>query len=147
MTDPSSNNGTARAEQMLRLTERLAGQIGLELSALVAQNPEALNDTLEETRQLTNLYRYETSRIQTDPSLLSGITPDQKRRLREATLSLRKVSEQHERAITACKAITEGLIGAIAQQAARHQQGNLPYGPSARLQPLARQSLNLGKIA
>jgi hypothetical protein len=147
MSSTPQNQGALRAHQILLLTRRLMARIEAEIDAMAGYDAAALQDQLEATRNLVNLYRAETARLKADPSLLHGITAAQKSELIAATLALQAHMAEHERAASAAKTVTEGLIGAIAAEIARHKQTHLPYNPDARLQSLASHSLKLEKIA
>lgn len=98
-----------RAEQLITLTERLSERLSLETSALEAHRPLDIRDSVEETRKLSAIYRQESARLKADPSLLSGISPTHKARLRQVTEAFVAMSERHAHAVEAARSVSEGL--------------------------------------
>ena len=147
MTQSMTSQGALRAQQILLLTRRLIVRIEAEIEAMTGYDADRLQDHLDATRNLVNLYRSETARLQADPSLIADISAELRTDLIEATLTLQVHMAEHERAAHAAKIVTEGLITAIAAELARHKQTHLPYNPNARLQDMHTHSLNLEKRA
>ncbi|MGZ3299206.1 MAG: flagellar basal-body protein FlbY, partial [Asticcacaulis sp.] len=67
----TAHNPSERARQLLALTQRLGERLRLETEILEAHRAQDLFDGIEETRQLSNIYRHESARIKADPSLLA----------------------------------------------------------------------------
>ena len=142
-----TSQGALRAQQILLLTRRLIVRIEAEIEAMAGYDADRRQDHLDATRNLVNLYRAETARLQADPSLIAGISAEMRLELIDTTVTLQGHMAEHERAAHAAKLITEGLITAIADELARHKQTHLPYNPNARLQSMPTHSLNLEKRA
>jgi hypothetical protein len=138
----SAHNGSERARQLLALTRRLAERLVFETATLEAHRPQDLYAGMEETRNLSNLYRHETARIKADPSLLDGIGDADKAALREATQAFQVHLRRYELAVNAAKTITEGIIAAVAQDMSLRRAQNLTYGAKGRTQVPGPQSLN-----
>jgi len=138
-----AKGGSDRAEQLLTLTRRLHDRLQNETEALEAHQAHDILSGIEETRDLSNLYRFETARVQKDPSLLDGISDTQKADLKTATVAFQTLLLRHARAVESAKTVTEGLIAAIAAEANRGQQANATYGPSALKRQNGQQSLNI----
>ena len=143
----SAQTGQERAEQLLALTLHLKKRIQAEYESLKAHRPEQLKETIDDTRQLSNMYRYETLRIQSDPSLLAGVTKETRKALIEATEGFQALLNDHAILVNASKTVTEGLIQAIANEVNRHKQNLKTYGPKSKTAPPDLQSLNLGRLA
>ncbi len=143
----SAQTGSERARQLTALTVRLGERLERESNILEAQRPQDLYDGIEETRQLSNLYRHECARIKMDPSLLKGMTDAEKKALRTATEVFNTRLRRYEHAIGAARTVTEGIIAAVAQDlnAARAQTST--YGPKATTANRGPQSLNFGGVA
>jgi len=133
-----------RADQLIILTERLSERLRLETQALAAHRPLDIRDSVEETRKLSVLYRQESARLKADPSLLTGISPAHKARLRKVTEAFVELSERHARAVEAARSVSEGLLKAIADSMAEMRKPSLTYGPGASIRERAPQSLNFG---
>jgi hypothetical protein len=136
-------NSCDYALQLLALTQRLCERLLAQTQNLANRKPHLMAAHIEDTRNLSNLYRFETTRVQKDPALLTGLSDDYKSALREATLSLQALVQSHALALDATKTITEGLICAIAREAAQQDQRHATYGPQATARAQVQQSLNI----
>ena len=139
-----ADNSSERARQLITLTQRLGDRLQRETALLEAHRPQDLYDGIEETRQLSNMYRHESARIKADPSLLAGLTPQEKAALRAATESFQARLQRYELAVQAAKSITEGIIAAVAEDLNRRRSATATYGPRARTVGGGPQSLNYG---
>lgn len=139
-----ANNGSERARQMLALTQRLGERLERETQSLEAHRPHDIADEVEETRSLSNLYRRESLRIKTDPSLLDGMTAEEKRLLREATLVFQARLQRYEHAVNAARLVTEGIITAVARDLNAAQTRSATYGGSGKARENGPQSFNFG---
>jgi hypothetical protein len=138
-----AKDGSDRAEQLLTLTLRLHDRLQAETEALEAHQAHTILSGIEETRDLSNLYRFETARVKKDPGLLDGISAAQKTALKSATETFQVLLLRHAKAVEAAKVVTEGLIAAIATEASRSQQSTATYGPGALKRQSGPQSLNI----
>ena len=143
----SAANATERARQLIALTDRLGERLEAETASLVARRPQDIFDGIEETRNLSNLYRHESMRIKADPSLLEGLSPSDKKTLREATEVFQDRLHRYELAVNAAKTITEGIISAVADDLNSRRNQTSPYGAKGRTLNTGPQSLNFGKKA
>ena len=139
-----AGDGSERARQLLTLTERLSERLQRETAILEAHRPQDLYDGIEETRQLSNMYRHESMRIKADPSLLAGLNPTEKAALRAATEAFQVHLRRYELAVTAAKTITEGIIAAVAEDLNGRRAAAATYGPRARTVSTGPQSLHRG---
>lgn len=143
----SAQNPSDRARQLLALTERLTQRLAEETVVLEAHRPQDLRDRLEETRNLSNLYRIESMRVKADPSLLKGITAQEKQSLFKATEAFNEQLAHYERAVNAAKTVTEGVVAAIAEDMNTRRAGTMTYGARGHTRPMGPQSLGSGKVA
>jgi len=143
----SAQNPSDRARQLLTLTERLTQRLVEETAVLEAHRPQDLYDRLEETRNLSNLYRIESMRVKADPSLLKGISPREKQALFEATQAFHEQLARYDRAVNAAKTITEGIVAAIADDMNTRRAGNMTYGARGHTRSAGPQSLGTGRVA
>ena len=140
----SAGDSSERARQLIALTQRLGERLKRETEILEAHRPQDLYDGIEETRQLSNLYRHESARIKADPSLLSGLSTNDKAALRAATEVFQAQLKRYELAVNAAKTITEGIINAVAEDLNKRRSATATYGPRARTVSTGPQSLNYG---
>jgi len=140
-------NATERARQLTALTLRLGERLEAETASLTARRPQDILEGIEETRNLSNLYRHESMRIKADPSLLEGLADPEKTALRKATELFQDRLHQYELAVNAAKTITEGIISAVADDLNSRRKQTSPYGARGRTLDTGPQSLNFGKKA
>jgi len=143
----SAQNPSDRARQLLALTERLTQRLAEETVVLEAHRPQDLHDRLEETRNLSNLYRIESMRVKADPGLLKGISAQEKQALVKATEAFNAQLAHYERAVNAAKTVTEGIVAAIADDMNTRRAGNMTYGARGHARPTGPQSLGTGRVA
>lgn len=143
----SANNAQDRARQIMGLTERLGERLLSETKALEAHRPQDIHAGIEETRQLSNLYRLETARLKADPTLLSGLSQDMKLQLRTATESFMGIAKRHAVAVEAARTVTEGILQAIATDVSARKSQGASYGPGARQIYREPTSLNMNHKA
>jgi hypothetical protein len=140
----TAGNSAERARQLIALTNRLSQRLQRETAILEAHRPQDLYDGIEETRQLSNMYRHESARIKADPSLLAGLTPAERSALLAATEAFQASLHRYEIAVNAAKTITEGIINAVAEDMNRRRALSATYGPRARHLSPGPQSFNYG---
>ena len=143
----SAQTPSDRAAQLLALTKRLTDRLAGDTAILEAHRPQDLAGGIEETRSLSNLYRLETARIKADPSLLNGISANEKNALREATELFDKTLARYESAVIAAKTVTEGIVAAVAEDLNNRTARTATYGAQGRTSNTGPQSLNLGRTA
>lgn len=131
----AANTPGERVEQLIVLTERLTGLISEQLRAFEACRPQDAAANAEETARLANLYRHESLKLRSEPSLLEGAPAEAHARLVVATRAFDAVLARHGRAVEAAKTITEGLIRAIAEEVHKQRHAVTGYGPKAMKAP------------
>ena len=131
MSELAANSPAERAEALIRLTARLADLLDQETAFFEARKPrEAVALQAEKTR-LATIYRTETRLAVQDPARLSGLGEPVKARLREGTQRFEAALARNGAAVEALKALTEGLVKALADEAARQARSKAGYGPGA----------------
>ncbi|MGA9657604.1 MAG: flagellar basal-body protein FlbY [Asticcacaulis sp.] len=143
----SASNASDRARQLIALSVRLGERLVSETQSLAAHRPQDIYDGIEETRNLSNLYRHETLRIKADPTLLDGLPAVDKQALREATELFQARLHKYELAVNAAKTVTEGIINAVAQDLSAQRNQSATYGARGRTRDSGPQTLNFGKNA
>jgi hypothetical protein len=128
-----ADNATDRAEQLLMVTERLTALVIEETRRIDAREPPLDGADAEEKQRLANAYRLELARIKDDKSLIEPAGPDLLAKLRQRTAHLQDMLAKHEMALSAVKAVAEGLVQAMAEEVARQQGGDAQYGAQGNL--------------
>ena len=123
-----ADNSRDRAEQLLLATERLTALISEETRLIDARLPPLDGAAAEEKHRLANAYRLELARIKQEPALLESAPPEILAQLRQRTETLHQTLAGHEIALNAVKLISEGLVQAMAEEAARQRGGACSYG-------------------
>lgn len=141
MSELAANTPAERAQALLRLTRRLTELLDTETACFEARRPQDAVGLQTEKMQLANIYRRETMLAARDSSRLSGIEPEIKSQLREATQGFETAVKKNGAAVEAMKVLTEGIVKAIADAATRQKQAEGGYGPGAR------QSSRIGAMA
>ena len=143
----SANDAADRVEQLIALTERLVDLMGQDAADFEARRPQDAAVRADETGRLANLYRHESMRVKRDPGLIADAPADRRQRLTELTQQLDTVLRRHARSLEAAKTVTEGLIKAIADEAAAQRAATSGYGPGATSPKGAATPLALNRRA
>ncbi len=143
----TAGTSAQRMAQLILLTERLTGLIAEQLRAFEACRPQDAAGNAEETARLANLYRHESLKVKSDPSLLEGAPAELREQLVAATQAFDAVLARHGRAVEAAKTITECLIRAIAEEVHRQRNAVASYGPKAMQAPRAATAVALNRRA
>jgi hypothetical protein len=132
----STAEASARVQAALDLTEQLLALIGEETRLMTAKEP--LADDAGERSRLVNAYRLELARFKQEHALVAAAPPALLATLRERTETLQTALTAHDAALSAIKLVTEGIVQAMAEEAARQRGGGARYGAGgAAVQPPA----------
>ena len=118
-------------DQLVALTERLTDMLSTETRAFEARRPQDAAPGSAETVRLANIYRHESARIRSDPSLIADAPKARRERLVTATQAFEQALARHGRSVRAAKTVTEGVVQAIAREVASQRSGLSAYGPRA----------------
>lgn len=140
-------DATDRVDQLIILTQRLTEMLTAETRLFEARRPHEAAAGSAETIRLANIYRHESARVRTDPSLIAGAPVAKRQRLMEATKVFEEVLARHGRALKAAKTITEGLVQAIAKEVAAHRASFAGYGPRANARAGDSSAITLNRRA
>ncbi len=124
-------DATGHVDQLIALTERLTDMLSAETRAFEARRPQDAAPGTAETVRLANIYRHESARIRSDPSLIAGAPQARRDHLIAATQVFEQALARHGRSVRAAKTITEGVVQAIAREVAAQRSGLAAYGPLA----------------
>jgi hypothetical protein len=131
MSELAANTPTERAEALIRLTGRLTELLDQETACFEARKPHEAVALQSEKARLATVYRTETRLAGQDSSRLSGLSDTLKTRLRDSTTRFEAAVTRNGAAVEALKLLTEGLVKALADEAARQAQAKSGYGPGA----------------
>jgi hypothetical protein len=133
---PSASSATAveRADQLLAVATRLVALVRAEIEALKAHRLDGGSTDFAEKERLAHIWRLEVTQVRANPSVLAGATAAQKAALRDVSHELETALEGHTQALEARKAVTEGLVRAIADEVAATRRAPSAYGRSGALQ-------------
>tara|TARA_R110002096_G_scaffold33234_3_gene96133 strand:+ start:848 stop:1300 length:453 start_codon:yes stop_codon:yes gene_type:complete len=119
------------ARELIRLTDRLTGLLERETALFDARNPLESESFQGEKSRLATLYRREIAAIKADPSRLEGATEASKAALRDATERFTIALTANGTAVDALRILTEGVVKAVADEAANRRDTLSGYGPGA----------------
>jgi len=148
MTNPARDNlAKENVQRLITLTERLTERLAGDAQAFEARRPHEAAARLEETSHLANLYRHETLRVRQDPATVASAPRELRTRLERATEAFESVLARHGRALFAVKAVTEGVVRAIAEEVANSRVAAAGYGPGARANAASTTAITLNRQA
>lgn len=131
MTELAAGNPTERAQALLRLTERLTDLIGQETRLFQERRPQEALPLQDEKSELANIYRAEVARARKEPARFAGTPAPLKAALRDATARFHEKLAENGQVVNALRQVTEGVVKAIADEAARQRGAGSGYGPGA----------------
>ncbi len=128
-----AHNAEDHAEQMIVLSRRLKGLVLRETELFEARTPHEVIAFIDEKNTLATTYRLETARIAKTPSLMAEASAKLRTILRDETLSLDKALKRNNAAAGMVRKLTEGLVHAIADEAANTRSSMIAYGANGRV--------------
>jgi hypothetical protein len=123
-----ADDAADRVAQLIALSKRLLALIAEETGLIDARQPLPQDGRDEERNRLVNAYRLEMARIRQEPALIADAPEDLIAELKVSTAALQEGLARYERALAAVRAISEGLLRAMAEAAAEHAAGPRTYG-------------------
>ena len=131
MSELAAANPTERAQALLKLTERLTQLIREETRLFQARRPHEALGLQDEKSKLANIYRAEVARARQEPNRFANAPAQLKAMLRDATTVFHEALAENGHVVNALKVVTEGVVKAIADEAARQRSAAAGYGPGA----------------
>ncbi|PHS25347.1 MAG: flagellar basal body protein [Robiginitomaculum sp.] len=128
-----AHNAKDRVEQMLLLTQRLRALVERETVLFEARTPNEAAMFADEKNTLATTYRLETVRIAKDPSLIADAPAVLRQQLRKETVLLDEALQANNRIAGIIRKLTEGMVQAIASEAAKIRASMNAYGPNGRV--------------
>lgn len=126
--DPTT--ATAHLRRLTSLTDQLTARLEAETDAFASRRPQDVAAGLTETQELANIYRRESAQLKANPALLSSAPASERMALIKATEAFDAVLAIHARTVEAARAISEGLVQAIAQEVAGARARGTGYSAS-----------------
>jgi hypothetical protein len=93
------------------------------------------------------MYRHESARVRANPGLVAAAPLAQRTRLVRATEAFDSVLARQNRAVSAAKTVTEGLVRAIAEEVAAQRQQGSTYGADATASSSNATAITLNRRA
>jgi len=131
MTSLAADTTEELARELTRLTERLTGLLERETALFEARNPLETESFQGEKSRLATLYRREIAAIKANPSTLDGTSDAARQALRGATERFTIALTANGTAVDALRILTEGVVKAVADEAANKRDNLSGYGPGA----------------
>jgi hypothetical protein len=127
-----ADNPSDLIDQMILLTKRLTHIAELQSNMFDTSKVDEYAKLNDEASRLAATYTIESARIARNPALLAQIDPHLKENFKKETKKFRDILAAHEQAIERAKNLTEGLVKAIAHEAANARPTPQAYSPSLR---------------
>jgi len=125
----AANNPAERAEALILMTSRLTALIEQETALFEARRPLDTQSFQDEKSKLATIYRREIAAVKQQPDRLEGAPETLKRQLKDETERFTAALEANGRAVEALRVLTEGIVRAVADEAARVKDQDAGYGP------------------
>ena len=143
----SADLARARVRQLIDLTQRLTDRLSAETRAFEDNRPHDVAASLAETQEMANLYRRDSAHVKANPALLSDAPVEDRKALIGVTEAFNAVLTNHARAVEAARAISEGLVRAIAQEVAAARTPASAYAADGRASQSDGRAVALNRTA
>ncbi|MCC6919530.1 MAG: hypothetical protein IT548_10020 [Alphaproteobacteria bacterium] len=124
-----------RIDLILDLTRRLSQLVEREIALIQAQEPHRLAEHEEERSRLSLLYAREMQSLRANPDVARRAEQSRLDSLRAETKAFNETLERHQRLIARMRHVTEGIVKAVADEAARQNAPRTSYGMSGYTNP------------
>ena len=125
----AANSPAERAETLILLTSRLTELIAQETALFEARRPLETKTFQDEKSKLATIYRREIAEVKQEPDRLEAAPDHIKQELKTVTTAFTQALEANGRAVDALRILTEGVVRAVADEAARLKDQDAGYGP------------------
>ena len=129
-----------RVDQLIALTKRLTELMTTETADLKARKLDASSQDWEEKECLAHTYRMEMTDMARNPDVVVKADSALRKELFETVRRFQEVLAEHNRALTAMREVTEGLVENIAREVAVETSGPRSYGTTGRMSGKTRAS-------
>ena len=118
----------SRARHLIAITARLSELMDQETALLKSRRAHAAKPLVEEKAKLSAVYAREIRAIARNRSLIDGLAPDLREELKAATRAFEEKTAAQKALIGRIRRVTEGVIKAIADEAAKKDAAQTGYG-------------------
>jgi hypothetical protein len=124
-----------RIDTILDLTRRLSALVEREIALIQAHEPHRLSEHEEERSRLSLLYSREMQSLRADPEAARRAEQERLRQLKDETRAFNETLDRHQRLVSRMRRVTEGIVKAVADEAARQAAPRTTYGMSGYTAP------------
>lgn len=121
-----------RVDQLIALTKRLTDLMTAETEALKARKLDASSQDWEEKERLAHTYRLEMTDLARNADVMITVDSTLRKELFETVRRFQEVLAEHNRALSAMREVTEGLVETIAREVAAETSGPRGYGATGQ---------------
>lgn len=121
-----------RLDQLVALTKRLTDLMITETEALKARKLDASSQDWDEKERLAHTYRMEMTNLAKSPDTIVQADSNLRKELFETVRRFQEVLAEHNRALSAMREVTEGLVENIAREVAAETSGPRGYGATGQ---------------
>jgi hypothetical protein len=119
-----------RIDLILDLTRRLSALVEREIALIQAHEPQRLAEHEDERSRLSLLYAREMQSLRADPEAARKAERDRLERLKNETKAFNDTLDRHQRLIKRMRRVTEGIVKAVSDEAAKQAAPRTTYGMS-----------------
>lgn len=135
---------TDRIDVLIDLTRRLSAMVEDEIGMIERRAPHRLAEHEDERSRLALHYAREMQAMRAEPSNIRALTRERIERLKDETAAFNGALDRHRRLIARMRRVTEGIIKAVADEAANQRAPQTAYArPGAALAPYTRPAAPL----
>jgi chromosome condensin MukBEF ATPase and DNA-binding subunit MukB len=120
-----------RFDELILLTERLALITERETEALKAKRPRELAPLVDEKALLSAHYARAAAQLKRNSELLNTVSPPLRQKLKEVTQRFQSALTELTERLERVRKISEGMVRAIAEDAAERRAKPIGYGKTA----------------
>jgi hypothetical protein len=124
-----------RIDLILDLTRRLSALVEREIALIQAHEPQRLSEHEDERSRLSLLYAREMQSLRADPEAARRAEHDRLQRLKDETKAFNETLDRHQRLIKRMRHVTEGIVKAVSDEAAKQSAPRTTYGMSGHTAP------------
>jgi len=119
-----------RIDLILDLTRRLSALVEREITLIQSREPHRLAEHDEERSRLSLLYAREMQSLRADPEAARKAERERIERLKNETKAFNETLDRHQRLVKRMRRVTEGIIKAVSDEAAKQAAPRTTYGMS-----------------
>lgn len=118
---------TDRIDVLIDLTRKLSAMVEDEIGMIKRRTPHRLAENEDERSRLALLYAREMQSLRAEPVDVRAVTRERIERLKDETASFNGALDRHRRLIARMRRVTEGIIKAVADEAANQRAPKTGY--------------------